>query len=40
MSSVLIVESKNDQVFIQALVEHLNMENIELDAAQKKHLEF
>lgn len=32
MSNVLIVESKNDQVFVQALVEHLNLENIELDA--------
>lgn len=32
MSSVLIVESKNDQVFVQALVEHLNLANIELDA--------
>ena len=31
MSSVLIVESKNDQLFVQALVEHLNLENIELD---------
>jgi hypothetical protein len=32
VSSVLIVESKNDKVFVQALVEHLNLQNIEFDA--------
>jgi hypothetical protein len=32
VSSVLIVESKNDQVFVEALVKHLNLANIELDA--------
>lgn len=31
MSSVLIVESKNDKIFVEALIEHLNLQNIDLE---------
>ncbi len=31
MSSVLIVESKNDKCFVEALIKHLNLQNIKLD---------
>lgn len=31
MSSVLIVESKNDKLFVEALVEHLNLTSVALD---------
>ncbi|MDM8526020.1 hypothetical protein QUF80_21820 [Desulfococcaceae bacterium HSG8] len=31
MSSVLIVESKNDEAFIRALVEHMNLRDIQFD---------
>lgn len=31
MSNILIVESKNDELFIRALVEHLNLANVQID---------
>ena len=31
MSNILIVESKNDKIFIEKLIEILNFDNIEID---------
>lgn len=31
MSNLLIVESKNDKLFLEALIEHLNLSYIQVD---------
>lgn len=39
VSNVLIVESKNDELFVRALVEHLNLTNVQVDRRPVCHID-